>query len=86
MTSSSKENARNNAMFLLKEVARLTRDKDVLSHKLENMPASLANIEKIDKLEEELKELNAFIKNLMNQAVVIINENNLENMPSLEEL
>lgn len=80
------ENAKNNAILLLKEVARLHKDKNDITKKLENMSASMDNMDEIDKLEDELKFLHSYSKNLLNQAVMLINENNLTDVPSLESL
>jgi hypothetical protein len=82
----SQENAINNATLLLKEVARHQKDKDSIAKKLQTMPISLDTMDAIEKLEEELKFLDSYSKNLLNQAVVIINEHNLSDMPSLESL
>lgn len=80
------ENAKNNAILLLKEVARMHKNKDDITKRLENMSASMDNMDEIDKLEEELKFLHSYSKNLLNQAVMLINENNLTDVPSLESL
>lgn len=82
----SQENARNNAILLLKEVARLQKDKENITKKLETTPINLDTMNGIEKLEEELKFLTSYTKNLLNQAVVLINQNNLNDMPSLESL
>jgi hypothetical protein len=82
----SQENARNNAILLLKEVARLQKDKENITKKLETTPINLDTMDGIEKLEEELKFLTSYTKNLLNQAVVLINQNNLNDMPSLESL
>jgi hypothetical protein len=84
--NNSQQNAKNNAILLLKEVARHQKDKVSITKKLESMPVSLDTMDAIEKLEEELKFLHSYSKNLLNQAVVIINEHNLSDMPSLESL
>ena len=58
----------------LMEKLRLLTDKDM----------DLKEIEEMEKIEEEIEFLSKYMATLENQAVVIMNEHNVQNIPTLE--
>jgi hypothetical protein len=67
-----------NVVTLLKQSINLQKTK-------EELVAELALYDN-DKIEEEIDFLTNYIKTLQDQAVVIINENNVKNVPTMEEI
>ena len=76
----------NNIVTLLEHIAKNKAKRDMLVKQIEEIPVTLDNIDKIDKLEEELEFLNSYSKTLMDQSVVIMNENDVTGLPSLYDL
>ena len=78
-----------NVVTLLEHSIKMQRKKDKLASQLKMLcdkDCDIDKIDEIDKIEEEMDFLNNYINTLQNQAVVIINENNVTNLPSLESL
>ncbi len=76
-------NALQNVMILLEQCAKMHNEKDALTKKLETLPF---DSDEADKLEDEINYLSKYSKNLHDQAVVVIHENNLKNVPSLDSI
>ena len=72
-----------NVMILLEQCAKMQNEKDALINKLNMLPF---DSDVVDSLEDEINYLSKYSANLYDQAVVIINENNLVNVPSLETI
>jgi hypothetical protein len=68
-----------------KNVVTLLKQSINLQKKKEELVAELALYDN-DKIEEEIGFLTNYIKTLQDQAVVIINENNVKNVPTMEEI
>ena len=68
----------NNVLTLLKQSINLQKKKENL--------IQLYDETNNDDIEEEIEFLGKYIKTLQDQAVVIINENNVKNVPTLEEI
>ena len=68
-----------------KNVVTLLKQSINLQKKKEELVAELALYDN-DKIEEEIDFLTNYIKTLQDQAVVIINENNVKNVPTMEEI
>lgn len=79
----SGNNAYNNVITLLEQCAKIHMKIDKLSIKMQSMPF---DSDEVDDLEGEINFLSRYCKNLEDQAVVMINENNLSNIPSLESI
>jgi hypothetical protein len=68
-----------------KNVVTLLKQSINLQKKKEELVTELALYDN-DKIEEEIDFLTNYIKTLQDQAVVIINENNVKNVPTMEEI
>jgi hypothetical protein len=71
-----------------KNVLTLLKQSIILQKKKEGLIVELVSYDEIgnDKIEEEIDFLTNYIKTLQDQAVVIMNENNVKNVPTLEEI
>jgi hypothetical protein len=79
-----------NIMTLLEHIVKVRRRKKPLHEKLMLLTDKTSYDEKIvdeiDKIEEEIEFINKYTLNLENQAVVIMNEHNVSNIPLLEDI
>jgi hypothetical protein len=76
-----------NVVTLLEQYVSLQNKIKVLEKQLQMQgQVVMDNIDYIEKLEEELEHNHSYSKTLIDQATVIINENNIMNVPSIEEL
>jgi hypothetical protein len=71
-----------------KNVLTLLEQSISMQKKKKALIAELALCDELgnDKIEEEIDFLTNYIRTLQDQAVVIINENNVKNIPTLEEI
>ena len=77
-----------NVVTLLQQCIRLRKKYKECQNQLDQMinKYSIEDIEEEEKIKEELDFLSKYETNLLDQATVIMNEHNLSNLPSLEEL
>ena len=79
-----------NIMTLLEHIVKVRRRKKPLQEKLMLLTDKNSYDEKIvdeiDKIEEDIEFINKYTLNLENQAVVIMNEHNVTNIPLLEDI
>lgn len=78
----------SNVLQLLEQYVRMQIRKEEIEKELHTMPVdgNYDNIEAIEKLEEEAKFLFSYSGQLIDQAAVIINENDVGNIPSIENI
>jgi hypothetical protein len=86
-------NPLQNVLTLLEHSIKMRRKKQKLTSELKMIcdkecekNFQLNHIEKMEKMEEELQFLEGYVNFLENQAVVMIHENNLTNVPTISEL
>lgn len=86
-------NPLQNVLTLLEHSIKMRRKKQKITSELKMIcdkecekNYQLNHIDKIEKLEEELQFLEGYVNFLENQAVVMINENKLTNVPAISEL
>lgn len=79
-----------NIMTLLEHIVQVRRRKKPLLEKLKLLTDKDSYDEKtvddIEKIEEEIEFINKYTFNLENQAVVIMNEHNVQNIPLMEDI
>jgi hypothetical protein len=79
-----------NIMTLLEHIVQVRRRKKPLLDKLKLLTDKDSYDEKIvdemEKVEEEIEFINKYTFNLENQAVVIMNEHNVQNIPLMEDI
>jgi len=79
-----------NIMTLLEHIVKVRRRKKPLLDKLKLLTDKDSYDEKtvddIEKVEEEIEFINKYTMNLENQAVVIMNEHNVQNIPLMEDI
>lgn len=79
-----------NIITLLEQVARMKMKRKPLLEKMNLLTDSdyvdLKQIEEMEKIEEEVDFISKYMQNLENQAVVIMNEHNVKNIPLLEDV
>ena len=77
--------ATENIIMLLKHSIENQNKKNILiSHLKElNQTVDMHNIDEIDEIEKEIEFLEQYCNTLQSQAVVIMNENNIDNIPLL---
>lgn len=78
-----------NAVSLLEQYVKMQNKKKELERQytvLCDTSMQMDTIDEIERLEEEIKYANSYSRTLIEQATVIINENNVTNVPSLETL
>ena len=75
-----------NVISLLEQYVRLQNKRTRIEQQLQCQPTSLDNIDHIEKLEEELNFVISYSRTIMDQATVIMHENNVQNVPSIEVL
>jgi len=79
-----------NIMTLLEHIVKTRRRKIPLLQKMNLLTDkgmnTLEAIEEIEKVEEEIDFIDNYTNNLQNQAVVIMNEHNVQNIPLLEDI
>jgi uncharacterized protein YciW len=77
-----------NVVTLLQQCARLRNKYKECEQELDkkNNTFSLSDIDEEEKLNEKLEFMKRYEKTLLDQATVIMNEHNLSNLPSLDEL
>lgn len=79
-----------NIVTLLEHIVKVRRRKAPLLQKLNLLTDSNcydeAIVEEMEKIEEELEFINKYTHNLQDQAVVIMNEHNVKNIPLLEDI
>ena len=96
MNTSNVQNMYNplqNVLTLLEHSIKMRRKKTKLNTELKMIcdkecksSYQINHIEKMEKIEEEVDFLEGYINFLENQAVVIMNENNVKNIPSIEDI
>lgn len=75
-----------NVIILLKQYIQLQNKKKGLAQQLQSLNDDLETIDLSEKLEEEINFITSYSTTIMDQATVIINENNVQNIPSLDDL
>lgn len=78
--------ARQNVITLLEQFVRLQHQKTSIETQLQHQSINLDNIDHIEKLEDELRFVISYSRTIIDQAIVMINENNVQDIPSIEEL
>lgn len=78
-----------NIMTLLEQSVQMKRKRKPLLEKLRlltDKDMDLKEIEEMEKIEKEVEFLTKYCETLENQAVVIMNEHNVQNIPTLEHI
>lgn len=75
-----------NVITLLEQYVKLQNKKKELEKDLQMIPSRLDTIDQIESMEDELKHIISYSRTIMDQATVIINENNIYNVPSLDDI
>ena len=79
-----------NIVTLLEHIVKVRRRKAPLVQKLNLLTDKDCydeiTVEEIEKIEEEIEFINKYTANLQDQAVVIMNEHNVKNIPLLEDI
>jgi len=75
-----------NVITLLKQYIQLQNKKKGLAQQLQSLNDDLETIDLSEKLEEEINFITSYSTTIMDQVTVIINENNVQNIPSLDDL
>lgn len=75
-----------NVVTLLEQYVKMQNQKKELEHQIQKMADETDYTDEIEKLEEEHAFVTSYSRTLLDQATVIINENNVKNVPSIETL
>lgn len=79
-----------NILTLLEHIVKMRRRKYPLLQKLRLLTDKTSydekTVDEIEKAEEEIEFINKYTLNLENQAVVIMNEHNVQNIPTMEDI